>query len=138
MISRLYRRGCPRGSTYNGLQSTNRNWGPHSVHLSIPSGRDSGSWPLLVMEGKAWDTPYISPGETRPGNRVRLLRGHASTAPADQRWVTLHPLPRCVLRLRTLEDTPTVAVWTMRLRGLGCGGGRYRLPLGWRQGLSPV
>ena len=50
---------------------------------------------------------------------------HASPVLADQRCGAPHPLPQCLLRLLTLEDTPPVSVGTVRLRGLGFAMGRY-------------
>jgi len=41
------------------------------------------------------------------------------------------PMPRCAPGILIIEDTPTVAVWTVRLRGLGCGVGLCRLTLAW-------
>src|SRR5215831_2352085 len=91
--------------------------------LSIPRLRAylGATWPLLVMSGDIWYIQYISTRETHPANRERLPRVHASTAPADQRRAAPHPMPRCAPGSLTLEDTPTAAVWTIWLRGLGYG-----------------
>src|SRR5215813_10892337 len=90
-----------------------------------------GSYTLLVTPGEAWYIPYISTGETRTANRERLPRVHASTVPADQRRAAPHPMPRCAPGILTRADTPTAAVWTVRLRGLGCGVGLCRRTLVW-------
>src|SRR5215831_11254828 len=85
------------------------------------------SYPLLVTSGESWYIPYISTRETRTANRERLPRVHASTVPADQRRAAPHPMPRGAPGSLMIEDTPTAAVRTVRLRGLGCCVGLYRL-----------
>jgi hypothetical protein len=59
-------------------------------------------------------------GETRTANHERRPYVPASTTPADQRRTTPYPMSRCAPGIVTIEDPPTAAVWTTRLRGLGC------------------